>query len=225
MPSGPTTTASGATSKRLSRFRRAGYASPPMMRASSWNAAIERQLGRWDDALAHLGRAREHDPRSWRVLSVLGATLAWLRRTDEARAAIDRALVFAPAHLNLIHNKAMTFLQEGDLAGARAVLAAVPKEVEPTALAVDFASDALSWVLDDAQRDVLLRLTPGAFGGNRWAWGLTLAEAWALRGDPAKVRAVRRGGEKDLRGSGAGGPGPGARCLLGPGVRLPGPQG
>ena len=70
---------------------------------------------------------------------MLGATLLRLRRTGEAREAIDRGLVLAPAHLNLIHLKAMTFLQEGDLAGARAVLAAAPKEVEPTALVVDFA--------------------------------------------------------------------------------------
>ena len=83
----------------------------------------------------------------------------------------------------------MTFLQEGDLAGARAVLAAAPKEVEPTALVVEFATgDDLYWVLDDAQRDVLLRLTPGAFDGDRGTWGLVLAQAWALRGDQAKVR-------------------------------------
>ena len=68
------------------------------------------------------------------------------------------------------------------------MLAAAPKEVEPTALVVDFAISGLSWVLDDAQRDVLLRLTPGAFGGNRADWGLALAQAWALRGDQAEVR-------------------------------------
>ena len=152
-------------------------------------AAIERQLGRWDDALAHLGRARKQDPRSFQVEMVLGATLLWLRRTGEAREAIDRGLALAPAHLNLIHLKAMTSLQAGDLAGARAVLAAVPKEVELTALVINLATDNdLYWVLDDAQRDVLLRLTPAAFNGNRWAWGLALAQAWTLRGDQAKVR-------------------------------------
>ena len=151
--------------------------------------AMERQLGRWDDALAHLRRSREQDPRSSAVENLFGNTLLRLRRTGEAREAIDRGLVLTPAHLNLIRLKAMTSLQGGDLAGARAVIAAAPKEVEPTALVVDFAtSDDICWMLDDAQRDVLLRLTPGAFGGNRGAWGLALAEAWALRGDRAKVR-------------------------------------
>jgi TolB-like protein/Tfp pilus assembly protein PilF len=150
--------------------------------------AIERQLGRWDDTLVHLRRAREQDPRSWQVDMMLGHTLLRLRRVGEAREAIDRGLVLAPAHLNLIRLKAMTSLQVGDLAGARAVLAAVPKEVEPTALVVEFAKDDLSWVLDDAQLNVLLRLTPAAFDGSRTTWGLTLAQAWALRGDQAKAR-------------------------------------
>jgi hypothetical protein len=35
---------------------------------------------------------------------------------------------------------------------------------------------------------VLLRLTPGAFDGDRGTWGIVLAQAWALRGDQAKAR-------------------------------------
>jgi tetratricopeptide (TPR) repeat protein len=112
-----------------------------------------------------------------------------LRRTGQAREACDRGLVLAPAHLELIEYKAMTFLQGGDLTGARAVMAAAPKEVEPTALVAYLATFGdRQWVLDDAQRDVLLRLTPGAFDENRGTWGIALAQAWALRGDQAKVR-------------------------------------
>jgi non-specific serine/threonine protein kinase len=159
---------------------------------------VERGRGRWEEAVAHMRRAREQDPRSWEADMVLGATLVRLRRTGEAREAIDRGLVLAPAHLNLIQLKAVTSLQEGDLAGARAVFAAAPKEVEPTALVVDTAVDELDWVLDDAQRDVLLRLTPGAFDGDRAVWGLTLAHAWLLRGDRAKVREYAEESRKGL---------------------------
>jgi TolB-like protein/predicted Ser/Thr protein kinase len=152
-------------------------------------ARAERGRGRWEEALAHLRRARELDPRSWQGERQLAYTLLLLRRTGEAREASDRGLALAPANLTLISDKAMTFLQEGDLAGARAVLAAAPKEVEPTALVAAFAvGDDLHWVLDDAQRDVLLRLTPGAFDGDRGTWGIVLAQAWALRGDQAKAR-------------------------------------
>ena len=72
----------------------------------------------------------------------------------------------------------MTFLGEGDLAGARAVLEAAPKEVEPTALVAHLANYwDLVWVLDDEQRELLLRLTPSAFDDDRGAWALCLAQA------------------------------------------------
>jgi serine/threonine protein kinase/Tfp pilus assembly protein PilF len=157
-----------------------------LLRAS---ALAERNLGRWEETLAHLRRARELDPRSWEGERMLGFTLLFLRRTGEAREVNERGLVLAPANLNLIEHEAMTFLQEGDLAGARAVLAATPKEVEPTALVTFLARYAdLHWVLDDAQRDVLLRLAPAAFDGDRGTWGIILAQASALRGDQAKAR-------------------------------------
>ena len=151
------------------------------------SAIAERNLGRWDEALAQLRRARELDPRSWEGEGWLGTILLSLRRTAEAREAFDRALVLAPANLNLIHLKAATFLQQGELAAARRVVATAPKEVEPAAL-VALVGTSRDWVLDDAQRDVLLRLKPGAFDGDRAIWALVLAQAWARRGEQARVR-------------------------------------
>lgn len=152
-------------------------------------ARAERGPGRWEKKLAYLRRARSLDPRSWEGEGQLGFHLLNLRRTGEAREAYDRGLVLAPANLELISGKAATFLQEGDLAGARAVLAAAPKEVEPTALVAYVAiMGDLDWVLDDAQCDVLLRLTPAAFNDHRAVWGLALAQASARRGDQAKAR-------------------------------------
>ena len=85
--------------------------------------------------------------------------------------------------------KAMTYLAEGDLAGARAVLKAAPKEVDPTALVAFVANYAdLVWVLDEAQRDLLLRLTPSAFDENRGVWAHCLAQASALKRDEPNVR-------------------------------------
>jgi hypothetical protein len=48
--------------------------------------------------------------------------------------------------------------------------------------------DDLHWVLDDEQQRLLLRLTPEQFGGSLAAWGLALAETYALRGDTASSR-------------------------------------
>jgi tetratricopeptide (TPR) repeat protein len=82
----------------------------------------------------------------------------------------------------------MTFLGEGDLAGGRAVLKAAPKGVEPTALVAYMATyDDLVWVLEDEQRELLLRLTPSAFDDDRGTWALCLVQAYALKGDEANV--------------------------------------
>jgi len=107
-----------------------------------------------------------------------------LRRYSEAREAVSQGLGFAPSNLDLIHLKAMTFLAQGDLAGARAVVKATPPEVAPTALVAEMAAwRATAWVLDLEQRALLLRLTPTAFDDDRGLWGLCLAQAAALNGD------------------------------------------
>ena len=152
-------------------------------------ASTEMRLGRWAAALDHLREADRLDPRSVVTKRRLGFVLLYLRRPREAREACDRGLEIAPANLALIEWKVMTCLAEGDLAGARAVVGATPAEVEPTALVAFFATyQDLVWVLSKEQQDLLLRLTPGAFDGNRGAWGIHLAQAHALRGDAANVR-------------------------------------
>jgi tetratricopeptide (TPR) repeat protein len=84
----------------------------------------------------------------------------------------------------------MVYLAQGDLAAARAVLRAAPKEVDPTALVAYMANyDDLYWALDDEQQGLLLRLTPQPFDDDRAAWALALAETHALRGNTAGARA------------------------------------
>ena len=46
----------------------------------------------------------------------------------------------------------------------------------------------LAWVLDEPQRELLLRQTPTAFDDDRGAWGLCLAQADALKKDAANTR-------------------------------------
>ena len=167
-------------------------------------AVAEQGLGRWDAAVEHLKQAERLDPRSVVTPRRLGGALLFLRRYAEAREAFDRGLVLAPANLSLIERKAMTFLAEGDLAGARAVLKAAPKDVEPTALVAYLANYSdLVWVLDEEQREILLRLTPSAFDDDKGAWAVCLTQAYALRGDAANVRTyaeeARRAIEEQLR--------------------------
>ncbi|HXM79389.1 MAG TPA: tetratricopeptide repeat protein, partial [Thermoanaerobaculia bacterium] len=169
-------------------------------------AVAEETLGRWDAAVEHFREAERLDPRSIDTVRRLGDALLQLRRDAEARKAIDRGLGLAPTHLALIELKAMTFLVQGDLPGARAVLRAAPKEVEQTALVAYVANYSdLGWVLDEQQRELLLRLTPSAFDDDRATWAFCLLEAYALRGDSVNVRVyaeeARKAIEEQLRGA------------------------
>jgi serine/threonine-protein kinase len=152
-------------------------------------ALTQQSLGRWETSLGHLQQAIELDPRSVEVASQLELNLARLRRYPEAMRAADRALALAPDRISLIQAKAAVYLWEGDLAGARAVIDAVPSTVSHTDLFVNLAlfSD-LFWVLDDAQQRVLLQLPPSAFGNERAFWAMVRAEVYYLRGDRASAR-------------------------------------
>jgi serine/threonine-protein kinase len=154
------------------------------------SAFTERALGRWDAAVELLRRAQSLDPRSVGVQTTLAGNLLWLRHYGQALAAYDGARTLAPTSLVLLGGKAMVYLAQGDLTGARAVLRESPAEVEPTRL-VAFVSSTwdLFWLLDDELQGLLLRLSPGAFDDDRGAWALSLAATYALRGDPARARA------------------------------------
>ena len=152
-------------------------------------AGSKMSLGRFEEGLAELREAELLDPRSIQTATYVAYALLFLRRYAEASAAANRVLTLAPANLAAIHVNAMTHLAQGDLTGARAVLRAVPREVDSAALVAYIATtNDLYWVLDEAQQLLLLRLSPAPFGGNRAYWGLSLAEIHALRGDSALAR-------------------------------------
>jgi tetratricopeptide (TPR) repeat protein len=58
-------------------------------------------------------------------------------------------------------------------------------------------------VLDDAQQQLLFRLTPEPFGGDLSNWAICLAQTYALRGDRVRARAyadtARAAGEALLK--------------------------
>ncbi len=190
--------------RALEQYEKGLRVAPGDASALRGTALAEEGLGRWDAAVEHLREAVRLDPRSANIERVLGDALVRLRRYPEAREAFDRGLPLAPTNLILIEFKAMSYLGEGDLAGARAVLKAVPREVEPTALvAVVSNYEDLGWVLDEEQREILLRLTPSAFDDDRGTWALCLVQAYAWKGDAANVRThaeeARKAYEEQLR--------------------------
>jgi serine/threonine-protein kinase len=162
--------------------------------------------GRWEEAMAALQQAQALDPRSSFIAHRLTRALLWLRRYPEASQAADRALALAPGVPSIIQDKAMVLLAQGDLRGARAAIHAAPSQVDPTSLVAYFAVYwDLYWVLDDQQQQLVIRLSPTAFGDDRLSWGLVLAQTYALLGDQAKARiyadSARLTGEAQLSAS------------------------
>ena len=177
------------SSRALEQFAKGQRVAPSNADLLAGTGRVEQAMGRWDAAVEHFRQAERSDPRSAVTLRRLGLVLLYLRRHPEAREALVRGLAISPTELSMIETKAMTFLGEGDLAGARGVLGAAPKDVDPTALLVYVANyQDLVWILSEQQRETLLGLGPSAFD-DRGVWGLCLAQAAALKGDAAAVRA------------------------------------
>src|SRR6266511_1443383 len=84
----------------------------------------------------------------------------------------------------------MVYLAQGDLAAARSVFAAAPKDIDPTNYVAYIATFwDLFWVLEPEQQALLLRLSPRPFDDDVGNWGLALAGTHALRGDEKRTRA------------------------------------
>jgi TolB-like protein len=151
---------------------------------------VDQSLGRWEASAERFTRANAVDPRSALNARRQGVALLWLRRYAEADATFERGIAISPGIVLLHSGRAMVRLAQGDLAGARDVIRKIPPEVEPTAVVSNLATYwDLFWILDDDQQRLLLRLPPSAFDDDRGAWGLALAETYALRGDRARTRA------------------------------------
>ena len=160
-------------------------------------AAGEMTAGAWDSALGHVDAALARDPRSARNWSMKTDLLTRLHRYPEARVAGDRALQLEPASLNLLQERVFPELMAGDLVAAQAVLrrsAASPADV---AVYMSLYND-LYWVLPEADQNVVLRLGPSAFGGDRSAWASVMAEIYAMRGDVARTRIYADSGRVAL---------------------------
>ncbi|HEX7252506.1 MAG TPA: protein kinase [Thermoanaerobaculia bacterium] len=191
-------------SRALQEFERGRKVAPdyaPLLRGVG---LAERTLGRWESALDHLRQALRLDPRGVSNLSVVGDTLLRLRRSAEARQAYDGVLRLQPQNVPAIEKRAMTYLSEGDLKGARDSVSAGLQSGEPTELVAYLAQyNDLVWLLDDSQRELLLRLPVEAFDGDRSAWAICHAQAYAFKGDAANLRvqaeAARQAIEEQLR--------------------------
>ena len=103
----------------LQAFRTAQERLPNDAQALDALWTVERRLGQWDDAVAHMHKAAELDPRSVEIAaSASYGLLVYLRRFDEARRMLDRALEFAPDHDTIIAARTQVEQFSGNLDAA-----------------------------------------------------------------------------------------------------------
>jgi TolB-like protein/Flp pilus assembly protein TadD len=92
-------------------------------------AFVQRRLGLWQEAEMTFKKALELDPRDFQLLGSLGGEFyTYLRRFDDARAAMDRALEISPDSASVRASKAVTFQNEGRLDEAARELARIPAD-------------------------------------------------------------------------------------------------
>jgi serine/threonine-protein kinase len=150
----------------------------------------EQALGRWESSAARLARAAALDPRSVNAARRHAFSLMMLHRYPEAEAAQARALGIAPADLTLVQQGALLAMMQGDLQRARRIAAAPPAGVDPAEHIAYFATyEEMAFLLSDEQLRRLVALSPAPFGGDRGAWGLSLAQGFRLLGDQPRSRA------------------------------------
>ncbi|MFL6415854.1 MAG: tetratricopeptide repeat protein [Bryobacteraceae bacterium] len=92
-------------------------------------AFVQRRLGRWQEAEISYKKALELDPLDATLLSSVGGEFyLYLRRFDDARAVLDRALQISPDSGPVHATKAGVFQNEGRLAEAAQELAHIPED-------------------------------------------------------------------------------------------------
>ena len=92
-------------------------------------AYVQRRLGRWQDAETNFKKAIELDPRDVAMLSSVGAEFySYLRRFDDARALLDRAVAIEPQSETAHSGKADILQKEDRLADAARELAQIPED-------------------------------------------------------------------------------------------------
>jgi serine/threonine-protein kinase len=179
-----------AFDKALEQYTIGLQAAPNHAELLAASAVIERTAGRFDDALTHLQRASQLDPRSVPAASNLARTFHDLHRHSEAQREYARAVSLAPTNLAVVQGQATAFLSQGDLNGARAVIADALKHANATAVVTRFATfQEMMWVLPDDLRAKVVDLQPSDFDNDRGMWALKVGGTFRLMGDAAQARS------------------------------------
>jgi TolB-like protein/Tfp pilus assembly protein PilF len=97
-------------------------------------AMITRRLGRWEEAAALMERQIDFDPRAYELHYALGTYYLRMRRFDDARRAVDRAISITPARDAAHRTRIEIALAAGDTVEARAGVDGLPGGIAASTL-------------------------------------------------------------------------------------------
>jgi TolB-like protein/Flp pilus assembly protein TadD len=125
--------------------------------------AVFRRMGRWQDALATLGRALETDPQGYLTTYEYSASLTAMRQYERAEEYVTRAIEIAPDRPDAYRYAVINaVLRDGETESARRVLLGAPTLSDPrlvfSSLILDFYDrdfGALLGGIAELQNDVL----------------------------------------------------------------------
>jgi tetratricopeptide (TPR) repeat protein len=142
---------------------------------------VEVALGRWNEGIERARQGVRLDPQSPSM--ALGDSLLRMRRIAEARPEAERILALVPDNPNYWELVAMTYLSEGDLGGARAILKRAAQKIgAATAVGYFAAYNDLVWLLDAEQTEMLRAMKPEDFD-DAATWALCQTQAAYFAGD------------------------------------------
>ena len=118
-------------------FRRAIAINPGNATVHMWYGWFLGLMGRFDESLGELNRAREVDPLSAPNINAIGVVLYWSGRTDRAITQFEDVLELHPNYPVAIAFLAEAYAQKGDLSSAVATIEKIAADaMDPQALSV-----------------------------------------------------------------------------------------
>ena len=107
--------------------------------------ALQRAQGKVEESLQTLRKAADLDPLNVQAWIGLGETYSGLRKFDQARSMLDRALAIAPGDLDLLAAKASTYQEQGNLDASWKILSSHPFPPFNTWAALIYHEQYLLW--------------------------------------------------------------------------------
>ncbi len=118
-------------------FKRAVAINPGNASVHMWYGWFLGLMGRFDESLGELNRAREVDPLSAPNINAIGVVLYWSGQTDRAIAQFEDVLELHPNYPVAIAFLAEAYVQKGDLVSAVVTIEKIASDaMDPQALSV-----------------------------------------------------------------------------------------